>query len=1122
MASALGEVTAADKLYQCDICKEKFSQPVNLATHKALHCMGSADCPKDICSTENRDIAIAAEETTDKVHECSISMEKFSTPDGLSNHKAIHSMDTDPVRPENILSTGNSVTLVREETTDKVYQCVDCKKIFSKPSDLATHEALRSTETSAGCPEDASPSDSDKRYECEIGGLKFSQGKRLDDGEKTHSEDKPFECDVCQKRCKTKGNLTRHKQTHDNNFSCGVCKKSFRILSRLKRHEKLHTGLKPYACDVCQKRFSVAGNLVRHKITHTGVKPFECHVCQKRFSQKGDLGRHLLLHTGEKPHECSVCKKRFTLSSYLATHMRIHTGIKPFECDVCGKKFTQKSSLVKHNQIHHRNLDQDDLSGMSYNARTQKTPQSEASYECDLCHKKIVNKHNLELHKRTHTGEKPFSCNICHKSFSLPTNLARHKLEVHEREKRYECDVCLKRFSQKIGLFYHKLIHTGEKPYECHICKKRFCHPATLARHKRTHFKDFPYECQVCAKKFSNSTDLEKHTAKKHCFECSICKERLTRSTDLEMHKALHLATQIMSDASASQLSSSGSVEIAGDKQINDFFECDVCRAKFPRTSDLENHKAQHLNTETMFSDSAELFSLPDNFHDPHYEQADSIPSSYECDICKEKFAEYTDLQRHITLHRATSSAYVITSSTCPRSFSSDQTDSLELAEEAAILEAEPDHSEVISSTEEGKTIDKIYSVCIEAFVQPADVINHEGLHSSETGHDCSEEIPLPVTDITLVEGETENKLYECDLCNERLPDQETYNRHKDLHSKENGKDCCDGDSLTETALTGGRSAESPGKIYKCDVCTMTFSQVEQVDDHKKTHPTDKPYECNVCKKACKTQANLTRHKQTHDSYFECDVCKRGFRVLSRLKKHEKIHTGLKPYECDVCQKRFSIAGNLARHKRTHTGEKPFQCGICQKTFSQKADMGRHERLHRGEKPHACGMCERKFTHSGNLTKHMKTHNGLKAPKRAHSAGKPYKCDVCHKIFSQYGNLARHKMQVHDGERPHQCDVCQKRFCQATDLERHKRIHTGEKRYECDICKKRFCHPASLPKHRRTHFKDNLQYECDVCKQRFSRPSELEVHKRAHNEANYDCVVLQEAITTIGQLSDIF
>jgi hypothetical protein len=110
---------------------------------------------------------------------------------------------------------------------------------------------------------------------------------------------------------------------------------------------------RPFLCDICQRRFTRKQDLISHNHIHTGEKPYDCKIYGKSFRHKSSLIFHNRIHTGEKPYDCKICGKSFRIAAKLKDHNRIHTGEKPYDCKICGQGFSQKVSLTDHVRIYH-------------------------------------------------------------------------------------------------------------------------------------------------------------------------------------------------------------------------------------------------------------------------------------------------------------------------------------------------------------------------------------------------------------------------------------------------------------------------------------------------------------------------------------------------------------------------------------------------------------------------------------------------------------------------------------------------------------------------------------------------------------------------------------------------
>ena len=133
------------------------------------------------------------------------------------------------------------------------------------------------------------------------------------------------------------------------------------------------------------------------------------------------------------------------------------------------------------------------------------------SHQCEVCLRFFEYKSSLVVHKRTHTGEKPFVCSTCGKGFATKYKLQLHKA-THSDERKFKCDVCPddRSFKTKGQLALHMVFHY-EKKHSCPKCKTKFYFSTRMKNHMKNCGKPTYFSCGKCGRKFDALEDLKKH-----------------------------------------------------------------------------------------------------------------------------------------------------------------------------------------------------------------------------------------------------------------------------------------------------------------------------------------------------------------------------------------------------------------------------------------------------------------------------------------------------------------------------------------------------------------------------------------------------------------------------------
>ncbi|CAH8433697.1 unnamed protein product [Schistosoma rodhaini] len=111
------------------------------------------------------------------------------------------------------------------------------------------------------------------------------------------------------------------------------------------------------------------------------------------------------------------------------------------------------------------------------------------------------------------------------RSVSIPLDNPSGSVTLKRDNKRNDtCEYCGKIFKNCSNLTVHRRSHTGEKPYQCKLCNYACAQSSKLTRHMKTHGKDGKprYLCKYCHTPFIVPSTLEKHMRKcmhaKHIF----------------------------------------------------------------------------------------------------------------------------------------------------------------------------------------------------------------------------------------------------------------------------------------------------------------------------------------------------------------------------------------------------------------------------------------------------------------------------------------------------------------------------------------------------------------------------------------------------------------------------
>ncbi|XP_039312818.1 zinc finger protein 845 isoform X2 [Solenopsis invicta] len=296
------EADPSQKTFICTTCGTEFCSHKSLRLHSRMHAPVRArhvDAPEGTpnatftCPECGKTLSESYKDAHMTLHTgdsvtCTVCNRKFDSADSLAMHAAVH---VELVPPQSPTPSVSSSSTVETTTTSATSTVTSATTVTSTTATTSTTTVTTTTATVA-----TAESDSQKPYQCQHCGRRFTRP---------------------------------HEKV---------------------KHERIHTGEKPHACEVCGKTFRVSYCLTLHMRTHTGVRPYACQHCGKRFKASSVYNHHLLTHGEERAYTCPYCPKTFKTRVQLAGHKNSHT--KPFRCTECSRPFASLYAVRAHIQTH--------------------------------------------------------------------------------------------------------------------------------------------------------------------------------------------------------------------------------------------------------------------------------------------------------------------------------------------------------------------------------------------------------------------------------------------------------------------------------------------------------------------------------------------------------------------------------------------------------------------------------------------------------------------------------------------------------------------------------------------------------------------------------------------------
>ncbi len=337
-------------------------------------------------------------------------------------------------------------------------------------------------------------------------------------------------------------------------------------------------------------------------------------------------------------------------------------------------------------------------------------------------------------------------------------------------------------------------------------------------------------------------------------------------------------------------------------------------------------------------------------------------------------------------------------------------------------------------------------------------------------------------------------------------------------------------------------------KKHTCEYCNKECKTLPALKYHK-TVMHGKHLECNICHDFFKNENDLDDHtEEKHsDGDLECEGCGVTFTEMYQLMEHKKTHAKCKPARQSTMTKSIvemldDLNGGASSVESNTSGNETgdicvdgngFLCKVCGVQNSSLLSMSKHMSekhpytIHNDKQDRTCQTCKIVFSDTTSLQRHIKNKscrlqyidNHKSNQSKTQQSDKIYTCHRCDHTFTKKSLMKKHKLskvcqkakkQNHDKVKAYQCTKCMVGFSTSWQLRVHNTVgncslKSNYREYTCQKCFITFCKKGGLTRHLQTKICSMTSrgqlympgaFSCNQCAHRFFRMKQYTLHKR--------------------------